>query len=261
LQAASGNSAMYHALNVCIALVEPLPPTPADQQAAAQAIGLPGGMPPPAVDAAAAEVHAAMRAQATQCIARSIDRLVALLEATDQGRQLPTSYGLLQPPVGLPRLKAVELLAALLHSGDEAAESAVMGTRGVQRSMELFLAFPFNNVLHRHVATLVTAVDKSSPRLAQFLLQDCGLLGWLVDTPTLVMPTPRPGDEHAEKRKPLRAGYVGHLTQISNRLLQLASEGHEQVGHAGWGQRQRGGLMLCPGRLACAGSQCCAPHV
>lgn len=108
-------------LNVCIALVEPLPPTPADQQAAAQAIGLASGMPPPAVDAAAAEVHAAMRAQATQCIARSIDRLVELLEAADQGRQLPTSYGLLQPPVGLPRLKAVELLAALLHSGDEAA--------------------------------------------------------------------------------------------------------------------------------------------
>lgn len=226
---ASGNSAMYHALNVCIALVEPLPPTPADQQAAAQAIGLASGMPPPAVDAAAAEVHAAMRAQATQCIARSIDRLVELLEAADQGRQLPTSYGLLQPPVGLPRLKAVELLAALLHSGDEAAESAVMGTRGVQRSMELFLAFPFNNVLHRHVATLVTAVDRSSPRLAQFLLQDCNLLDWLVDAPTQVTPTPRPGDEHAEKRKALRAGYVGHLTQISNRLLQLASEGNEQL--------------------------------
>ena len=106
---------------MCIALVEPLPPTPADQQAAAQAGGIAGAMPPPAVDAAAAEVHAAMREQATQCIARSIDRLVALLEPVDGGRQLPTSYGLLQPPVGLPRLKAVELLAALLHNGAEAA--------------------------------------------------------------------------------------------------------------------------------------------
>ncbi len=115
-------------LNVCIALVEPLPPNPAEQQAAAQAIGM-GGMPPPSVDAAAAEVHAAMRAQATQCIARSIDRLVALLEAADEGRQLPTSYGLLQPPVGLPRLKAVELLAALLHSGDEAAGALRSGVR------------------------------------------------------------------------------------------------------------------------------------
>ena len=61
-----------------------------------------------------------------------------------------------------------------------------MGTRGVQRSMELFLSFPFNNVLHRHVATLVTALDKGSPRLADFLLHDCGLLGWLVDAPVEV---------------------------------------------------------------------------
>lgn len=59
-----------------------------------------------------------------------------------------------------------------------------MGTRGVQRSLELFLQFPFNNVLHRHVATLVTAVDQGSPRLAEFLMQDCALLAWLVDTPT-----------------------------------------------------------------------------
>ncbi len=106
-------------LNVCIALVEPLPPTP-EQQAAAQGLGL-GQLPPPAIDVAAAEIHAAMRAQAIQCISKSIDRLVALLEAVDADRQLPTSYGLLCPPVGLARLKAVELLAALLHSGDEAA--------------------------------------------------------------------------------------------------------------------------------------------
>lgn len=191
-----------------------------------------------------------MRAQAIQCISKSIDRLVALLEAVDANRHLPTSYGLLHPPVGLARLKAVELLAALLHSGDEAAggtcavqhtvplvfsaatrmkwtnctrnqrrthagcsplstcnpvfelapanssalvcaplliaESAVMSTRGVQRSMQLFLQFPFNNVLHRHVATLVTAVDQGSARLAEFLLKDCGLLGWLADAPTEV---------------------------------------------------------------------------
>ena len=61
-----------------------------------------------------------------------------------------------------------------------------MGTRGVQRSLQLFLQFPFNNVLHRHVAALVTAVDAASARLAQFLAQDCGLLSWLVDAPTEV---------------------------------------------------------------------------
>ena len=125
------SSAMMHALNVCIALVEPLPLSHAEQQqaAAAAAQGLSGmeggsgaaGSLTGGVDDSAAEVHAAMRAQAIQCIAASIDRLVELLQAVDAGRQLPTSYGLLQPPVGLARLKAVELVAALLRSGDEAA--------------------------------------------------------------------------------------------------------------------------------------------
>jgi len=58
-----------------------------------------------------------------------------------------------------------------------------MSTRGVQRSMDLFLQFPFNNVLHRHVANLVTAMDTGTPRLAEFLVQDCQLLTWLVDAP------------------------------------------------------------------------------
>jgi hypothetical protein len=228
------SSAMMHALNVCIALVEPLPPSPAEQQAAAQGLGM-GALPVPAIDAAAEELHAAMRGQAIQCMSKSIDRLVALLEAVDGSRKLPTSYGLLQPPVGLARLKAVELLAALLHSGDEAAgalswapalpagivrtcavllgtwreicvacphvcaapcpvatrlpvaaESAVMGTRGVQRSLELFLQYPFNNVLHRHVATLVVAVGRGSPALAEFLVHQCRLLTWLVEAPVEV---------------------------------------------------------------------------
>ena len=132
-EAASGSSysggsssAMMHALNVCIALVEPLPPSPAEQQAAAQGLSL-GALPVPAIDAAAVELHAAMRAQAIQCMSKSIDRLAALLEAVDGSRKLPTSYGLLQPPVGLARLKAVELLAALLHSGDEAAGVCARG--------------------------------------------------------------------------------------------------------------------------------------
>lgn len=228
LGSSNSSSAMMHALNVCIALVEPLPPTP-EQQAAAQGLGL-GPLPTPAIDAAAVEIHAAMRAQAIQCISKSIDRLVALLEAVDADRQLPTSYGLLRPPVGLARLKAVELLAALLHSGDEAAECAVMSTRGVQRSMQLFLQFPFNNVLHRHVATLVTAVDQGSARLAEFLVKDCGLLGWLADAPTEIVPLRRPGDTRSEEeRKPLRAGYVGHITQISNCLIQLANDGQQQL--------------------------------
>jgi hypothetical protein len=138
---AASSAAMVHALNVCIALVEPLPPSPAEAQAAAGGMGM-GSPLVQGVDAAAAEVHAVMRAQATRCIAASIDALVALLEAPDPARVLPTSYGLLRPPVGLARLKAVELLAALLHSGDEAAGegAAAMSVPGALRPGRLAAA-------------------------------------------------------------------------------------------------------------------------
>jgi hypothetical protein len=128
LMGAGPGGAMTHALNVCIALVEPLPPSQAEAQAAAAAaagLGL-GPPPPPAVDAAAAELHAAMHAEAVRCLARSVGHLVALLEPTEGDAALPTSYGLLRPPLGLPRLKAVELLAARLRSGDaDAGEGLV----------------------------------------------------------------------------------------------------------------------------------------
>jgi hypothetical protein len=48
-----------------------------------------------------------------------------------------------------------------------------------------------------------------------------------------VLPTPRPGDAQAASRRPLRAGYAGHLTQVANRLIQVANEGHQQVRRAG----------------------------
>ena len=62
----------------------------------------------------------------------------------------------------------------------------MIGTRGVQRSLELFLQYPFNNVLHRHVATLVVAVGRGSPALAEFLVHQCRLLTWLVEAPVEV---------------------------------------------------------------------------
>lgn len=58
-----------------------------------------------------------------------------------------------------------------------------MGTRAVQRCMELFLAYPFNNALHRHVATLLLAFEGGSDALLDFLLGECALLHWLATAP------------------------------------------------------------------------------
>ncbi|GAB4814745.1 hypothetical protein N2152v2_001791 [Parachlorella kessleri] len=200
-----------HALNVCIALLEPLPQ---EQQ-----------LPPSqlaAADAPSADTQAKVKQQAIRCISGSVDQLVAMLDDAPPGA-LETTFGVVSPPMGSSRLKAVELLAVLMRTGDATAEAAVMGTPAVQKCMELFLAYPFNNALHRHVTALLLAFDSGSDAVVDFLLRDCKLLSWLTSAPDQVTPTPREGDARGGQRRPWRAGYTGHLTRLANKLVQVAA--------------------------------------
>ncbi len=65
-----------------------------------------------------------------------------------------------------------------------------MGTTAVQKCMDLFLAYPFNNALHRHVATLLLAFDAGSDAVVDFLMGDCNLLSWLASAPEQVRSAP-----------------------------------------------------------------------
>eukprot|EP00887_Chlorella_sp_A99_P006009 scaffold27.g6009.t1 len=156
--APSPSAAATHALNVCVALLDPLPSMPGAASGGVDIGGggdMGGGMQP---DPAVLETQEVLRAETIRCMSRSIHALVALLEAAPVIAELHTTYGLLRPPV----------------------EAAVMSTRGVQLSMDLLLAAPFNNALHRHVAQLVTAFEVCSADVTRFLLHDCRLLDWLV---------------------------------------------------------------------------------
>lgn len=200
-----------HALNVCIALLEPLPQ---EQQ-----------LPPSqlaAADAPSPDTQAMVKQQAINCISQSVDQLVAMLDDAPD-RALETPYGLIKPPMGSSRLKAVELLAVLMRTGDSVAEAAVMETTAIKKCMDLFLSYPFNNALHRHVATLLLSFDAGSDAVIDYLLGECNMLQWLASAPEEVVPLPREADPRAADRIALRAGYLGHLTFLANKLQQVAS--------------------------------------
>ena len=134
------------------------------------------------------------------------------------GRVLETPFGVLQPPLGSLRLKLVELLSAMLRLGNSAAESSIIEARAAQQALSLLLWFPFNNLLHTQVTSMVLhALDSGTPTLVEHLFEGCNLLGWISEAPHQVQPTPRDGDEHAAQRKPIRAGYLGHLVLLGNR--------------------------------------------
>jgi len=269
--------AATHALNVCIALLEPLPPSDPNMQQ----MGTTGGGNSNSAGTSSADIHQQLRAEAIRCVAAAADRLVALLDDSAVGAgELRTSYGIVRTPVGQLRLKAVDLIAALLRTADSGAEAAIMKTTAIQRTMDLFLAHPFNNALHGGVAALLTSFEPGTNDLREFLLKEANLVDWLVNAPDNVTPEPNPdalvsiinsnsnntnngsgSDANRDakdkdngsvaglitrERPPLRAGYCGHLTQIANRLYHL-SESSAIVrdyleSHAGWQEHIRSRL-------------------
>ncbi|KAH7621987.1 hypothetical protein Ndes2526B_g02812 [Nannochloris sp. 'desiccata'] len=273
--------AATHALNVCIALLEPLPPSDPNMQQMGNVSGSGGNGN--STGTSSADIHQQLRAEAIRCVAAAADRLVALLDDTAVGSgELRTSYGLVRTPVGQLRLKAVDLIAALLRTADSGAEAAIMKTAAIQKTMDLFLAHPFNNALHGGVAALLTSFEPGTNDLREFLLKEAKLVDWLVNAPDNVTPEPNPdalvsiinsnsnnngsrtgggsdannGGKNKDngslvglitrERPPLRAGYCGHLTQIANRLYHL-SESSAIVrdfldSHAGWQEHIRSRL-------------------
>ena len=206
--------AASHALNVCLALLEPLIIDPTMNRFPQN------------------NLHEQLRREAVKCLSQGVDRLVSMMDPpadeTKALSELKTTYGMIKPPVGQLRLKIVDLLASLFRSRDPLAEEAVMKTDSIKKAMDMFLQYPFNNALHGGVTMLITAFEEGSVELRKFLLEEVGVVDWIVSARTEVMPEPNPDAPVKVHRKPLRAGYCGHLTQIANRL-QRTSEGCEYV--------------------------------
>jgi hypothetical protein len=134
-----------------------------------------------------------------------------------------TTYGILLPPLGRARLRAVELLAALLRAGGPQAADALRRADALPALMRLFEAYPFHNLLHHAFGSVVLALlaRGGDDAAAHLLGSPCRLPEWLARLPRDVWPALRPGQPPAQH--PLRAGYLGHVTQVANIVLDAAS--------------------------------------
>lgn len=136
-----------------------------------------------------------------------------------------TPYGVLEPPLGRARLRIVELLAVLLRVGDDAVDAALIQAESLQIVQELFVAYPFNNLLHHQMYALLLAVlRRASPVMVSHMFGDCQLITWLLTLPQEVTPIPRPGRTN---KIALRAGYLGHVTRIGQVLQEAAAQQQE----------------------------------
>ncbi|XVE59091.1 hypothetical protein DITRI_Ditri05aG0017300 [Diplodiscus trichospermus] len=152
--------------------------------------------------------------------------LLILLNVSSDEKILPTTYGELRPPLGKHRLKIVEFIAVLLRTGNEAAEKELVSSGTIQRVLDLFFEYPYNNALHHHVESiLLSCLESKNDAIVDHLLQECDLIGRFLQTdkhPILSSDNNQPTLPAAGKRAP-RVGNIGHITRISNKLVQLGS--------------------------------------
>ncbi|XP_038726129.1 serine/threonine-protein phosphatase 6 regulatory subunit 3-like isoform X2 [Tripterygium wilfordii] len=152
--------------------------------------------------------------------------LLRLLNVSSDENILPTTYGELRPPLGKYRLKIVEFIAVLLRTGNEAAEKELVSTGTVQRVLNLFFEYPYNNALHHHVESIIlSCLETKSDTMVDHLLRECDLIGKILQTdkhPTISNDSNQPTLPATGKPVP-RAGNLGHVTRISNKLVQLGS--------------------------------------
>ncbi|KAG1666584.1 hypothetical protein FOA52_000551 [Chlamydomonas sp. UWO 241] len=237
---APGRSVLVPALDVCIALLDPRRAQLRGESssdgvgliaggsmhdvgmggAGAGADGSAGG----SATGSSAAAAAGIRDGAVAAIVGHLPSLVAVLEVPSSAAPRPMPAGCLDPPLGRHRLKVVELLSVLMRVGSDAAEAAIVSAGAVPACLRLFAKHPFNNLLHHSVASmLVACMSSASDEMLGHLFGECQVLEWMVGLPLAVTLPRNPGFEAKGPAAPMRAGYLGHVTQIASTLEALAS--------------------------------------
>ncbi|KAK1398431.1 serine/threonine-protein phosphatase 6 regulatory subunit 3-like [Heracleum sosnowskyi] len=152
--------------------------------------------------------------------------LLTLLNVSADGKVLPTTYGELRPPLGKYRLKIVEFIALLLKTGNEVAEKELVRSGTIKRVIDLFFEYPFNNSLHHQVESIIfSCLESKNTTILDNLLQECNLVSKILEADrsvTISNELNQPTLPSTGRQAP-RKGNLGHITRISNKLVQLGN--------------------------------------
>ncbi|KAF8048349.1 hypothetical protein N665_2556s0004 [Sinapis alba] len=153
-----------------------------------------------------------------------LGEMLMLLSVASDSKVLPTTYGELRPPLGKHRLKIVEFIAVLLKSGNEAAGKELASSGTIKRILELFFEYPYNNALHHQVESIIlSCLENKSESMVNHILQDCNLISKILSSDKdSVLSGDNLPTIAATGKKPPRVGYVGHITRLWNKLVQLS---------------------------------------
>jgi len=128
---------------------------------------------------------------------------------------LATTYGLLEPPLGLARQSVLELVESLALTNSAFVFKSLLESRFMETAIDLFFKYPWNNFAHQSVFNIIaTVLPEEYEDLSQHIMHDCKLIQRILDAEE------KNKKEFAETKAAL--GYIGHLTKISTLINGLA---------------------------------------
>ncbi|KAK2980557.1 hypothetical protein RJ640_006050 [Escallonia rubra] len=221
LEDSHSKSGLVHSLSVCVSLLDPK-----------------RSIPPPFIHSFRSQhvYESPVRVNPETIVAMlpKLGELLMLLNVSSDEKILPTTYGELRPPLGKHRLKIVEFIAVLLKIGNEVAEKELVSSGTIQRVLNLFFEYPYNNALHHQVESIIgSCLESKNNAIIDHLFQDCGLVGKFLQTdecPVLSGEFDQPTLPAAGRLAP-RLGNLGHITRISNKLVQLGNSDNRIQAH------------------------------
>jgi hypothetical protein len=120
-------------------------------------------------------------------------------------------------PLGFERLKIVEFFAALFMTTYKCVDTELIKLSVLDSSLKLFFAYPWNNFLHGTVEGIIQGIlEGEHEELKIHLLTDAHLLQRIVEAS-------KENEEVCAKPKGIRRGYMGHITSISQSIINVAA--------------------------------------
>ena len=161
----------------------------------------------------------------------ALPKLVSFLDSTFDTSTQKTTWGEMTPPLGLKRVKVVDLVATLVCTRDEKVIEQLFSTNALPKCVELFKLYPFNNFLHHHCERFIRDIlEWGEPRMLSHLFAEenaggCDVVGLVACAQQTV----------STARGPARSGNLGHVTRLSNVLSGIASGARVEEVEAGCG--------------------------
>eukprot|EP00474_Spongospora_subterranea_P000681 CRZ01139.1 hypothetical protein [Spongospora subterranea] len=157
-----------------------------------------------------------------QNILNSLEKILGFVKDLPLPDPMPSPMGVPLQPLGTPRLKAAELVLALLRTGHHSVQAKLVEVNAIPLILSYFFDFKWNSILHfitENVAANILAPPGNVALQKEFLLNG--------KFAAKALDLYQQHQLECRKRRFFQFGQMGYIIRICNLIVELAENQHE----------------------------------